>query len=384
MSIKKKLARWQKEGLLSQQAADAIATYEKQYKSDRFNKSLFGLGALAIVCGILAIVAANWDDITPMTKIIVHMLLNGGAAYGVYNFARQGKKLHTDVFTLLSMGLNLTLIALVGQVYHLDGTIAGALVLWAILSTPTAMAFGQSKISLLPWMLGVLGAIYLGFTEFLFDNMDKDQVVVWSYALGILVPLGFIQLSALPAKIMRPAVQHILYYAGIVLLVIGGSAASLLWYGDVFRSMNGFPYIGVFIVTGIAAAAIYVMRFPKEIVGEHSKVLRTVLWSSLAAIALPILIPHGSADIIGAAAFIGYWLVLGYASQTLDRQGFVSLAITLIAIRIYVIYLELFGTLLTTGFGLIVSGLVLMGLAYGARKLTKRLSGKVTDGGHNE
>ncbi len=54
----------------------------------------------------------------------------------------------------------------------------------------------------------------------------------------------------------------------------------------------------------------------------------------------------------------------------------VSLAITVIAIRIYVVYVELFGSLMQTGVGLIIGGVVMLGMIYVARKLNERLTGK--------
>jgi hypothetical protein len=55
-------------------------------------------------------------------------------------------------------------------------------------------------------------------------------------------------------------------------------------------------------------------------------------------------------------------------------QRLVSLAVFVIAIRIFVAYVELFGTLFTTGIGLIVSGLVMLGLIHAARKVNTRLT----------
>jgi hypothetical protein len=52
----------------------------------------------------------------------------------------------------------------------------------------------------------------------------------------------------------------------------------------------------------------------------------------------------------------------------------ISLSITLIAIRIFAVYVEVFGTLFDTGVGLIIGGAVMLGLIALARKLNRRLT----------
>ena len=119
------------------------------------------------------------------------------------------------------------------------------------------------------------------------------------------------------------------------------------------------------------------MKVPEsEEISIDTKALQQILIAGCVIGVLPFVFPHGDSNLIGALSFIVYWLVIGYAGQTSGAHSLVTAAILSIAIRIYVVYLELFGTLLVTGFGLIFSGLVLMGMAWGARKLIKEIDVK--------
>jgi hypothetical protein len=57
-----------------------------------------------------------------------------------------------------------------------------------------------------------------------------------------------------------------------------------------------------------------------------------------------------------------------------------SLAITVLAIRIWVIYLEAFGGLAMTGLGLIFGGVFMLAMIYGARRLNRRLKRNMVEG----
>ena len=91
---------------------------------------------------------------------------------------------------------------------------------------------------------------------------------------------------------------------------------------------------------------------------------------------LPFLIPDAGSRILAAIIFIAYWIFIGWLGQGMGHMRLVSLAIIVIAIRIYGIYVELFGSLLTTGIGLISGGVVMLALIYGARKLNTRIRAK--------
>jgi hypothetical protein len=81
-------------------------------------------------------------------------------------------------------------------------------------------------------------------------------------------------------------------------------------------------------------------------------------------IGLGILVPHASNALIGALGFVTIWALVAWCGYRANMMQIVNLATALIAVRVFVAYIEVFGSLLATGAGLIVSGLLLLALAW--------------------
>lgn len=384
MSLKKKLQRWQDQGLIELDVMDKILAFEKQRGSGRFLKALYGLGGFAIVIGILAVVAANWQIIPPDTKLFVHLGINTCVAAALYHFHKIGKSLQMNLSVLVLTGLTLTLIALTGQVFHLNGSIPSALITWMVLTTPFVAAFANSKISLIPWILALVYTIWAGSAEYLFPLFDDEGILVCLAALFTFIPLGFIHISSFRIMDKNPAMRDVLYYAGAASIIVGASLACLVWYAKPDNMIQGYWLQLVTIFIGGAFWARFI-PLPKAIVADDDIAnIRTLFFISLGVAFAPFILPVISDTVMAALSFIAYWLAVGYLAQKTNRQALMSIAITLVAIRIYIIYLELFGGLLQTGFGLIISGIVLIALASGARKLNKTLSTLSVEGGDDE
>lgn len=378
MALSKKVSKWVDEGLLTDDQGLSIIAFEKGRKAGRFSKGLFGLGALAILIGVLAIVAANWQAISPSTKITVHIILNALLAFGIFVYDKQGKETKRELCVTGLMGLTLTFIALVGQIFHLEGSFGQAVILWMVLSTPFVITFGETRISLLPWLLGFITAIFYTLTEYIYPAFGGDIGYVVGMASIVLIPIGFVYLSGVIGALNKPVLEKLLHTSGVLACVIVTSLFCHLWYGlgrEPVESISvQLPVILVFVA---AVCVVIFMKVPEsEEISIDTKALQQILIAGCVIGVLPFVFPHGDSNLIGALSFIVYWLVIGYAGQTSGAHSLVTAAILIIAIRIYVVYLELFGTLLVTGFGLIFSGLVLMGMAWGARKLIKEIDVK--------
>lgn len=132
---------------------------------------MYSLGFFAIFMGVFSIIAANWHNIPPNIKLIAHLLINVVFAYGIYIFDRQDREFPRELSVLGLIGLTLTLIALTGQIFHLEGSINSALVLWMGLSTPFVIVFGKTKTSLGPWLIGFVLALWAGVAEYIAPNL---------------------------------------------------------------------------------------------------------------------------------------------------------------------------------------------------------------------
>ena len=89
LSLSKKLEEWVNQHLISAQTAAAIISYEKNKSST--HKMLWGfilLGIAVIGIGIIAVVAANWNNISPFIKLSIAffgLIMLSGSIYFLIN-----------------------------------------------------------------------------------------------------------------------------------------------------------------------------------------------------------------------------------------------------------------------------------------------------------
>jgi uncharacterized membrane protein len=79
---------------------------------------------------------------------------------------------------------------------------------------------------------------------------------------------------------------------------------------------------------------------------------------------LGVLVPHAPVAMIGALGFVMVWALVAWCGYQAHAMQIVNLATAVIAARVFVAYIEVFGSLLATGAGLIVSGVLLLALTW--------------------
>jgi uncharacterized membrane protein len=72
-SLKRKFTRWQEAGLISEEQSAAILAFEKERKSGKLVKDLGTVGIIAILLGVVSLVASNWAALTDEIKLIGHL-----------------------------------------------------------------------------------------------------------------------------------------------------------------------------------------------------------------------------------------------------------------------------------------------------------------------
>ncbi|MGV3591446.1 MAG: DUF2157 domain-containing protein, partial [Gammaproteobacteria bacterium] len=192
MRLKGKLKRWEKQGLISAEQHVAILDYEHRHGFG-WQAGLAFLGVFAIVIGVLAVVAANWQAVPAWMKLGVHLLLNAGLAVGVLRAWRN--PVIAQLCLLAWYGLTLTFIGLMGQVFHLAGSTADALLLWTLLTSAAVVAFATSALVLLPWIIGTLLALVASYDAFVRPVLGADLLLPW-LMLGVMLPAALAMTAA--------------------------------------------------------------------------------------------------------------------------------------------------------------------------------------------
>ena len=385
----KKLKAWQEAGLLSEAQLDAISAHEKLRHQGRFGRGMVGLALFAIIVGVLSVIAANWLLIPGGVKIALHLALNILLAATVWEADRRGKEMVREGALLVLGGLTLTLIALTGQVYQLGGSWSGALLLWQLAILPAFFIFGRTRLTVLPALLALVGSVPLIMADYL-EPLPEFFVSFYIVMLGTFLPLCLIADGQMKiVRDLRPVWAATSQRVGFVLLTLIASLSGRVWYSGLsetmFRDVSGtglnpiqahLRMGAIFVVAALCVGLYRLFSRRRGLASRFYDLTALYVLAGIAMIGLPVIFPGAQYDLFAMVSFLAYWgFIAWYANET-GAMRLLSLAIFLLALRIWIIYLEAFGSLLSTGFMLISGGILMLGMIYAARKLNRRLTGR--------
>ena len=371
MTLKTQLQRWRTADIIDAATAQRIQTYEDSKPGFGFSTAMFALGALAIVLGVAALVASNWDAIPAIPKLVAHAILNAALAAGAWRAAQTDRTTLGEILLFLLAGLTLTFIALIGQIYQTGAPLWQALTLWMLVTSPFLFLLARSKFTIACWILSfwtTLGAA----AEAVEHRFGPAHLDVAFYTLVPFLMIGIGEWKALRAR--WPVWPRLATVAGYALIACVVSAAQLAWIDEFDREFREhrahlFP---AFLAALAAASAMAALRRFKWL-EANSLVANIFLFVSVVAGFAPLLLRHPHWPVVGAGIFIAYWALIGWSGLRLGHRGVLNLAIVVIALRLVVVYVEVFGSLLSTGVGLIASGVLLIALVWAAGKLIRKL-----------
>ncbi len=124
---------WQSRGLLDTETAERLAYDVEQQRPERSFQTILIL--LAVIClgfGAITFVAANWDDISRFTRLLIIF----GAMWAAWGssavFHARNHTTAAQIFVLLACILFGAGIMLLAQLYHIQGEPRDAVWLWSI------------------------------------------------------------------------------------------------------------------------------------------------------------------------------------------------------------------------------------------------------------
>jgi uncharacterized membrane protein len=371
MSLKARLQRWQMAEVIDAATVQRIAAYEDSKQGFRFSSAMFGLGALAIVLGLAAVVASNWDAIPAAFKLAAHAALNVALTAGVLCAIRTKRAAAREVLLLLLAGATLTFIALMGQIYQTDAPLWQALALWLLIASPFLFLLARSKFTVGCWILAFL-TMLASASDAVADHLGPLRLDAAFYTL---VPFAMIGVGAWKALRARwPVWPSLFIAAGYALIAVAASAAQLGWRDEFdFRFDAHKEHLFLALFAGLAASGLLPALRAAKYLEAGPPVASVLLPLSVLLAFAPVLTPHPHLPALGAGLFMAYWALIGFAGLQSGRRWLLNAAVVVIALRLVIVYIEVFGDLLSTGFGLIVSGALLIALVWGAGKLIRTL-----------
>lgn len=367
MKLEKQLQIWVDQALISSDQMDAITRFEIESGKSNYLMRALVIGGLAIALGLAALVSANWNELGDLAKVFGHLGLSGALSYAFYR-CRDAEKFPRirEILLLLIFASILTFIALMGQIFQTQAPMVVPLTVWLVLGSPLVLLFSNARTVIGLWLAALIGQqVALHFWM-----LEKFNDPSLQLALCTLFAYTFFALGQI--KKIREVVADTFFLYGASVLIFVPAAAQIFWRFDIPgthpEAQNIFAYLWPSIVVAGCITALMVMA-TKTFPCRWS--VRDILALSLPAIVfacLPLLVPHTENPVLAGVMFIIWWLWIGYLGLHLSDR-LVDLAVAMIALRVFVFYLEALGSLTMTGFGLIFGGVLFIALTYGVMKL---------------
>lgn len=355
-SLKGKFKRWQEAGLVTADQATAILAFEKQRKSGKLIKDLTNVAIFAILLGLASLVASNWADIPDNVKLVGHFVLCILLAGLMLRIDQTKHPVGKDACVLLLFGSFLTFIALIGQVYDLHGDLHITLAFWLALCTPFVWFYGRTYTVAVPWLLVLLTAIYMNMVEYL-DGQERMQVVVGTVMTFYLSPILILVSRFFWLARHRPGFVQTFHRMGIYLPALFANLSLLLFYENFDGNLH---YTLQMVMMAAGLLGIFLLFRPTTRRDESATDLWYYLLVSHIVMMLPFVLPQLESGVLSAVLFILYWIFIAWLGARMQASLLTDWAIRLVIIRLFIVYLEVFGSMALTGVGLIGSGILLL------------------------
>lgn len=350
---------WISKGLLEPAAAKAMLTeYDGRDSVFSAGRVLMILAAILLSAAILLLVAANWEAIPRLLRVCGILALIW--AFHLSAAWCLGRSLRGLGAALLVLG-TLTFggaIALVGQMYHLSGDAADALLVWFAAACLSAAAFRSASTTVIAGFLA-----WAVFGQLVFDNDSTLAGNGYIYLVPALIAL----VISLVRYTQAGAARHLAYMLAIAWLGWFYLELNEPWLAGLLFGLG----LAVFLVVSLPVSPLY--RFASDAGAAPG-------FYSFALAVLGLLALQVGADGVGPEIVLGT-LTLAVAIGAIALAGRMNGAVRFLGYAVFsveTLYLasETLGTILGTSGFFLISGFVVAAVAWLVIRLERRLSTK--------
>jgi len=371
--IERRAKRWLEAGIIDAQQQQSILDFEQQHEFHiSFSVILLVVGLTAVLCGLVAVISANWELIPRWSKLVNYFLLLTilGGVFFHYE-ATPGPFREALIWAFVMVVL--AGIGLIAQLFNLSGPFWKTGFLYAVLILPMVLLAGNA---LLPHgycflLLTVVFSWHFAWCELPAVYSTTSYLVV---TCGPPLLLSFYLLSPprwhqflLPAAFVRWLVVTILIGASF-----WGSALLYVPLGFYNWKAGLGQAIHLPVLAGACLACAWFRSPPPGYTRVHYAVYFLLL-ESAAFICFPILLPAVEYKILATLWFMVHWGVTAWIAIKIEHHHLLALALGLLLARIVAVLIEVFGTLLLTGTGLLFFGVFVLLATWSTFRSSKRL-----------
>jgi uncharacterized membrane protein len=379
----RKIESWHAAGLIDAETRARLIAHEAEHARPLALWAVFGIGALAIGLGLVSVVAANWEDVPGQVRLAIHLALIAGLVGAL--FVREpaiaaASPWASEAMVFVASVLGLTFFGHLGQVYQTSSPLWQPLALWLALFGPLMLLTGRG------WPVAALligGALYTvweynyaasGWASGFIGQSDRGARPYVGIALVTMLPVLFAPLAAfMRARGMRADFWRRLEQLALAYAVFAGSAAAAMAsVGALDGSEAAFGPASQMARAALVFAAGALVALARPTLS--GRMAGAIIAGSGLAIALALVV--NDVHLLAALLFMALWLGIAAAALKAGWRGVFQLAVAAIALRLIVLSFELASDLLLSGFGLIVAGLLIVGIAYAAFRVSREFAQK--------
>ncbi len=372
-------------GLISDEQQQSIIEYFGLNRSHNKLLMIFSIiGGVMVAAGLILVMAANWQDIPDLVKIVAGVAIMTGCHLGGWHLRNTGRHLAVaESLNLTGSLLFLGNIALIGQIFNLSSRPQNAMLLWAIGIAPTAFLL-RSKTQHVLTLLAT--SIWLAYEFFgrtgWFNHLPEYQI----YLIMLLCAFAFLVLGV---WLKRDWFASVTEKHGLLLIHLTAFPLTLPFFYDEFNWTGGASWLLPLSTLVLAGLLIVGIR--------RNFTIMTVQWRFTWSLSLVAILGMGWLGIItdsnqnvdysmrelngsawlASVLLFSFCLVQAYVGLLRQTPWFVNIGITFIAVHLITAYIKLFGTMFTTGTVFIAGGVFMIALAVYLEKQRRRLIGQI-------
>jgi uncharacterized membrane protein len=356
--VRRDIARWRAAGLVNEDLAAALEQDVGRHhgRGVSFGAVLALMAAALVAAAILILIAANWEAFPRLLRVAALFLLIAGGYIGGAVLKLRGHSGWAEAAWLVAAASFGGALALIGQMYHLSGDEAQAVLVWclgtafaaAVLRSPhlTSAAVLLAVVWLLTPLMGedfggygylALAALLWGLGLWNRSDLSRHAILISLALFGL---LRFFQTS-------QPGILV------VVALLSAGLVVAAARYGDHARRYLRLATAGL-AIDGLAGFLIAMVALQAYLIGGPQFILAAA--ATLAGIA-------GALLLAGRQSWLLRWLA--YA-------GF--------ALELCFVYVTTVGSMIGTAGFFLLAGLAVGGLAFLILRLERRLSAPALGG----
>lgn len=354
MKLNDRIQSWVEAGLIDRNQARSIQDFESNRQSRPYAMySFIILGVTVISIGIISLIAANWEAIPDWVKLTGDLIILCTAALLIFQF-RENHIIHYSLSVFYALFV-LASIGLISQVFHTGGELYEAIFLALFLTAPL-MLLQRGRFLLHLWLVGFIYAfLYYMFEEHPFTSVGLGGVHILT--TGSILLLASLLFRSGPEDFESHSRGS--FFWGILLLTIAS-----VWFSFADLEKGDVAGSGVeksVLVPGILliCSAAYAFFMLPRTLERKVMILVTIGFLYLLFFMSLFVYPIGDKTLYLAIVFI--LLSLSAGITFFDYRFVFDTFLVLAGLRFLIIYFELFEDLATTGLGLILAGLIIIG-----------------------